>query len=116
MTPSHLSHSPVYFGMGGKRIPAAAVDVQKFGAKAATMGRENMQTPFVRSSPNVYFTIRINISPLFSFSLSLKYSSSVYDDQFRPSTVAPLFLWECAAIIHSQSKLLVCASMCRSGD
>ena len=43
---------------------AAVVDVQKFAAKAATMGEG-----LCKLRPNVYFTIRINIFPLFSFFL-----------------------------------------------
>ena len=51
---------------GEKKDPmaAAVVDVQKFAAKAATMG-----DGLCKLRPNVYFTIRINIFPLFSFFL-----------------------------------------------
>ena len=51
---------------GEKKDPmaAAVVDVQKFAAKAATMGEG-----LCKLRPNVYFTIRINIFPLFSFFL-----------------------------------------------
>ena len=108
----------------GKEDPAsAAVDVPKFAApKAATIGREEGRG-YANSGLRMYilpFALTFSLYSLSLF-LSLHYSS-VYDDQFRPSAAAdaaaaaPLFLWECAAIIHSQSKLLACLDVSGSAS
>ena len=96
---------------GEKKDPmaaAAVVDVQKFAAKAATMGEG-----LCKLRPNVYFTIRINIFPLFSFFLW-----TVQHAVYAATNSAPLSLLSAffMGMRRRYSFPIEVASMCRAGD
>ena len=93
----------------GEKKDPVVVDVQKFAAKAATMGEG-----LCKLRPNVYFTIRINIFPLFSFFLWTVLQHAVY----AATNSAPLSLLSAffMGMRHRYSFPIEVASMCRAGD